>query len=203
MRLAVFASTNGTDLQAIIDAIQSGELEGVSLEFVLSNKKKCYALERARNAGTLTYFVSVNKGDGEKKTREEYDRECLELCRKHDIDLIFLIGYMRLLSPVLVEAYRNRILNVHPSLLPDFPGMDLDVHRAVIDSGRKVTGCTIHFVDEGTDTGPIVIQREVKIAEGETPESLKIKVQAEEKIAVVEAVKLFRDGRAGMAVGRV
>ena len=193
MRLAVFASTKGTDLQAVIDAIAGGSLVGVRLEFVLSNKRKCFALERARMAGIKTYFVSAKKADGEKKARGEYDAECLDLCKKHQIDLVFLIGYMRLLSQPFVEAYSGRILNVHPSLLPDFPGMDIDVHRAVLDAGRLVTGCTVHLVDVGMDTGPIVLQREVAVASDDTPETLKEKVQAEEKIAVVEAIQLFRD----------
>lgn len=211
MKLAVFASTKGTDLQAILDAISAGELPGVELVFVLSNKKNCYALERARLAGVRTYFVSVKrnndnqrdpsaapqddksggKDDSGKKTREEYDAECLELCREHGVGLIFLIGYMRLLSAAFVEAYRGRILNVHPSLLPEFPGMDLDVHQAVLDADREVTGCTVHEVDEGMDTGKIVLQREVSVAPGETPESLKEKVQAEEKVAVVEVIRSF------------
>ncbi len=195
MNIAVFASTRGTGLQAVLDALHDRTLADTSLAFVLSNKKNCGALMRAQSAGVQAYFIPAVRPDGTKKGREEYDRECLEICHRHGIDVIFLIGYMRLLSRPFVAAYRNRILNVHPSLLPSFPGMDLDVHRAVLAYGCKVSGCTVHLVDEGTDTGPIVIQRCVAITEGETPESLKEKVQAEEKKAIVDAIRLFEEGR--------
>lgn len=198
MRIAVFSSTRGTDLQAVMDALKDGELAGVELSFVLSNKEGCFALQRAHEQGFQTYFISPKR-----KTREEYDGQCLELLKRHQVDLVFLIGYMRVLGLELVREYKNKILNVHPSLLPSFPGMDLDVHQAVLDYGCKVTGCTVHLVDEGVDSGPIVIQRAVKIAEGETTETLKEKVQAEEKIAVIEAIRLFRDGKARVEGRRV
>lgn len=190
MNLAVFASTRGTDLQAIIDALQSRELEGVNLKFVLSNKADAYALERAKQAGFKTIFL-----DPRGKTREEYDAECLRLCQEHHIDLILFIGYMRLVTKTLIEPYRNRILNIHPSLLPKYPGMDLDVHQAVLDAGEKETGCTLHFVDEGTDTGPIFIQRELAINPGETPESLKARVQKLEQEVIIEGIQGYRDGQ--------
>lgn len=188
MNLAVFASTRGTDLQAIIDAIKSGQLQNVDLKFVLSNKQDAYILERARQAGFKTIFL-----DPKGKTREEYDAECLWHCQEHHIDLILFIGYMRLVTKTLIEPYRNRILNIHPSLLPKYPGMDLDVHKAVLDAGEKETGCTLHFVDEGTDTGPIFIQRKLTINPGETPESLKERVQKLEQEVILEGIKKFRD----------
>lgn len=198
MKLAVFASTRGTDLQAVIDAIKNGELERIELSFVLSNNKDCYALERARQQGFLTFYIS-SKG----KTREEYDALCLELLKKHEVDLVFLIGYMRILSEGFVRVYKDKILNVHPSLLPSFPGMDMDVHAAVLSYGCKITGCTVHLVDAGTDTGPIVIQRAVAIAESETADTLKEKVQAEERIAVIDVLRLFRDNRVAVEGRRV
>lgn len=188
MNLAVFASTKGTDLQAVIDAIKSGDLEGVHLKFVLSHKADAYAMERARKAGVKTVFL-----DPKGKTREEYDAECLKLCQERHIDLILFIGYMRLVTKILIEPYRNRILNIHPSLLPKYPGMDLDVHKAVLEAGEKETGCTLHFVDEGADTGPIYIQKKLALREGETPESLKERVQKLEQEVILEGIKKMRD----------
>ena len=186
MNLAVFASTKGTDLQAIIDALKTGGLENVELKFVLSNKADAYALERARLAGLKTIFL-----DPKGKTREEYDAACLALCQEHQTDLILFIGYMRLVTKTLIEPYRNRILNIHPSLLPQYPGMDLDVHKAVLDAGEFESGCTLHFVDESTDTGPIFIQRKLAINPGETPESLKERVQKLEQEVILEGIKKF------------
>lgn len=187
INLAVFASTKGTDLQAIIDEIKAGRLSEVNLKFVLSNKKDAYALERARKAGIKTVFL-----DPADKTREAYDEECLNLCRQEKIDLILLIGYMRILSPLLIRAYPNKIMNIHPSLLPKYPGgMDYDVHRAVLENNEVETGCTLHFVDEGVDTGKIIMQEKVKIVEGETVESLKAKVQAKEQEVIIKALKEF------------
>ena len=188
MNLAVFASTKGTDLQAVIDAIKGGQLEHVDLRFVLSNKPDAYALMRARDAGIEAIFL-----DPAGKTREEYDRECLQLCQARKINLILLIGYMRIISPVLIEPFRHRIMNIHPSLLPRYPGMDLDVHRAVLAAGEKSTGCTLHFVDEGTDTGPILIQRTLTINQGETPDTLKGRVQKLEQEVILDGLKQMRD----------
>lgn len=185
INLAVFASTKGTDLQAVIDEIKAGRLPEVNLKFVLSNKKDSYALERARNAGFKTVFL-----DPKGKTREQYDEECLKLCQSENIDLIFLTGYMRIISPVLIRGYHKKIMNIHPSLLPKYPGMDLNVHRAVLENKESETGCTLHFVDEGMDTGEIIMQEKVKIEAGETVESLKAKVQAKEQEVII---KFLRD----------
>ncbi|MFQ5796191.1 MAG: phosphoribosylamine--glycine ligase [Candidatus Bipolaricaulia bacterium] len=189
INLAVFASTHGTDLQAIIDANKAGQLDYVDLKFVLSNKKDCYALERARKAGLKTIFI-----DPKGKTRDRYDEECLKVCRQHNIDLIVLIGYMRIISPVLIRSYRNKIMNIHPSLLPQYPGMDMEVHRAVIENQEKESGCTLHFVDDGVDTGPIILQEKLTIDENETPESLKKKVQAKEKEVILRGIRMFAEG---------
>lgn len=188
LNLAVFASTKGTDLGAIIEARQKGELPEADLKFVLSDKKDCYALERARAAGIKTIFI-----DPKGKKREEFDIECLKICQEHNIDLIVLIGYMRIISKVLVEPYRNRIINIHPSLLPKYPGMDLDVHREVLKNKEKESGCTLHFVTEELDAGPIIIQEKVPIDPGETPESLKAKVQEKEKEVILRGLRMFTD----------
>ena len=191
LRIAVLGSTRGTDLQAVIDAIESGGLDA-EVVCVISNRRKAYILERARKHGIEAIYISP-KG----LSREEYDRLVMkELEKRAPIDLILLIGYMRILSNEFVRRYRWRIMNIHPSLLPAFAGgMDLDVHRAVLDYGVKVTGCTLHFVDEGVDTGPIILQKPVKVDEDDTPETLKSKVQKAEQEIILEAIKLFKQGR--------
>jgi len=188
INIAVFASTKGTDLQAIIDAIKSGQLADVDFKFVLSNKQNCYALERAHQAGYKTIFIEPKN-----KSREEFDSECLKVCQEHQIDLIILIGYMRIMTPVIISPYKNRIINIHPSLLPKYPGMDLDVHREVLNNNETETGCTLHFVTEDLDAGPIILQGKVPIAQGETPESLKKKVQAKEKEIIIRGIEMFRN----------
>ncbi len=190
LKIGVLASTRGTDLQAIIDEIEQGKLNA-EVSVVISNKEDAYALERARKHGIDAVFI-----DPKGKTREEFDREVMKMFDKKGVDVIALIGYMRLLSPEFVNKYRNRIMNVHPSLLPAFAGgMDKNVHKTVLEHGVKVTGCTIHFVDEGADTGPIILQEAVKIDENETVDSLKEKVQSAEKRLYPEALRLFHEGR--------
>lgn len=189
--IAVFASTNGTDLQAIIDEIKASKLPEADLKFILSNKENCYALQRAKDQGFKTVFV-----DPKGKTREEFDEECVKYLKENNIDLILLIGYMRLISKDLVNKYKNKIINIHPSLLPAFAGgMDKNVHQKILDYGAKVSGCTLHFIDEGADTGPIILQSPVIIKEGETVDSLKEKVQEEEKKLFIKAIKLFANNK--------
>ena len=189
IKLGVLASTRGTDMQAIIDEIEAGSLDA-EISVVISNKGNAPALERARKHGIEAVFV-----DGEGKSREDFDKEIMKILKEKNVELILLIGYMRILSSEFVNAYRNKIMNVHPSLLPAFGGgMDTYVHQAILDHGVKVTGCTIHFVDESVDEGPIVVQKVVEIAEDETVDSLKDKVQAAEKEGFVEAIKLFAAG---------
>ena len=190
INLTVFASTRGTDLQAIIDAQKSGEMPDAELKFVLSDKKECYALERAKQAGIKTVFINPQG-----KTREEFDAECLKICQAENIDLIILIGYMRIITKVLIEPYQDKIVNIHPSLLPKYPGMDLDVHKEVLKNQEKETGCTLHFVTEDLDAGPVILQEKVIIAENETPESLKAKVQEKEKEVILKGIRMFADRR--------
>lgn len=195
INLAVFASTKGTDLQAIIDGLASGRLSFVDLKFVLSNKADCYALERAENAGIKTIFI-----DPSGKSREKFDQECLAICQENKVDLILLIGYMRIISPVLIKAYPNKIMNIHPSLLPKYPGMDLDVHREVLKNRETESGCTLHFIDAGVDTGPVILQEKVSIAPNETPQSLKTKVQAKEQAVILKGLAMFAKGEIKMPV---
>lgn len=191
-RIGVLASTKGTDLQAIIDEIKSGTLPGVEIAIVLSNKKNAYALERARLQEVKAFFV-----DPEGKTREEYDAELARILKEYSVDLICLIGYMRVLSPDFVRQFPRRIINVHPALMPKFSGPGFygkNVHQAVLEAGEKETGCTIHFVDEEVDAGEIIAQERVKIEPGDTPETLKEKVQSLEKKLYPEVIRRFAEG---------
>jgi phosphoribosylglycinamide formyltransferase-1 len=190
IRLAVLGSTRGTDLQAIIDAIKSGFLKA-EVVCVISDRRDAYILERAKQHGIEALFINP-KG----LAREEYDKLIMdEIEKRSPVDLILLIGYMRILSNQFVRKYRWRIINIHPSLLPAFAGgMDLNVHKAVLNYGVKVTGCTLHFVDEGVDTGPIILQKPVMVDDGDTPETLKAKVQRAEQEVLIEAIKLFQQG---------
>jgi phosphoribosylglycinamide formyltransferase-1 len=186
----VLGSTRGTDLQAIIDAVESKSLEA-DIKIVIANKEDAYILERARNHGIPALHVSA-KG----KTREQFDSDVSLLLRAEKVDLILLIGYMRILSGEFVREWENRILNVHPSLLPAFAGgMDLNVHQAVIDAKVKQTGCTVHIVDEGVDSGHIVVQKPCDVLETDNADTLKAKVQHLEGIALIEAIQLFTNNQ--------
>ncbi|MBI2464470.1 phosphoribosylglycinamide formyltransferase [Candidatus Peregrinibacteria bacterium] len=190
--IAVLASTKGTDLQAIIDEIKIGKLD-VNLKIVISDKKNAYALERARNQGFQAIFINPKS-----KTREQFDREMLEILKKNEIDLIVLIGFMRILSPVFIKTYRNRVINVHPALIPKFSGPSFfggNVHKAVIKSGDKETGCTFHFVTEKCDEGPIILQKKVAVEPNDTPETLKEKVQTLEKKWYPEVIRWIQEGK--------
>ncbi len=189
LKIAVLASTRGTDLQAIIDEIDEGRLDA-ELRVVVTSKE-CRAAERARKAGRKT-VVLEHGTEGE--TRESYDRRLAALLEEEGVELVILVGWMRLLSPWFVTRYRHRIMNVHPSLLPSFPGMDRAVHEEVLAHGCKVSGCTIHFVDEGTDTGPIIMQGAVPVLDEDTPETLKARVQSLEKRLYPEAIRRYAAG---------
>ncbi len=191
LNVAVLGSTRGTDLQAIIDAIESGKLKDVKISVVISNKEDAYILERARKHNLEAVFIGHKE-----KTREEFDREVMKVLDEKKIDLVLLIGYMRFLSNEFVDNWRNKIMNVHPSLLPKFAGgMDKNVHQTVLDAGEKESGMTIHFVDEGKDTGPIILQKKCTIEPNETVDSLKEKVQKMEGEGFIEVIALFRDNK--------
>lgn len=186
INLAVLGSTKGSDLQAVIDAIKVGELKNINLAVVVSNKSDAYILERAKKAGFETRALP-SKGI---KDREEYDRQLMALLDEYKIDLILLLGWMRILSKPFVKKYENRMMNIHPSLLPKYAGgMDLNVHEEVLKNHEKESGCTLHYVTEIPDAGPIIKQKKVPIVPGETPDSLKSKVQKAEQEIIVEALK--------------
>lgn len=188
-RIAVLASTKGTDLQAIIDEIEAGKMPGIELAIVISNKKNCYALERVKQQGYKTAFV-----DPDNKTREEFDMEMAEILEAEGIDLIVLVGFMRILSKKFVNRFNHKIINVHPALIPKFCGKSFfgsNVHQSVIDAGEKETGMTIHYIEEGCDTGEIILQKKCKVEPDDTVESLKEKVQELEKKWYPEVIRQF------------
>jgi phosphoribosylglycinamide formyltransferase-1 len=187
LRLAVLASGQGSNLQAIIDAIKEGRLRAV-LALVISNKAEAQALERARKHGAPAVFLDPKATPG----RDAYDAVILEHLRKHDVGLVALAGYMKIVTRVLIDAYANRIMNIHPSLLPSFPG--LKAQQQALDWGAKVSGCTVHFVEEGVDTGPIIQQAAVPVLEGDTAESLEARILAQEHRIYPEAIQLFAEG---------
>ena len=185
IRLGVLGSTNGTDLQAILDAVSEGELDAV-VAVVISNRAGAYILERAEINNVSAFFIS-HKG----KKREEFDGEITAVLKEHSVDLVLLIGFMRILSPEFCRVWQDRILNVHPSLLPKYAGgMDINVHEEVLKNKDTETGCTIHFVNEVVDAGPILIQKKCNVDPDDTVDSLKTKVQTLEGEAFIEAIKL-------------
>ncbi len=186
IRLGVLGSTKGTDVQAILVAISNGLLDA-EVSLVISNREKAYILERAKNHNVPAVFIS-HKG----KSREEFDAEMTTFLKEYYVDLVLLIGFMRILSPEFCQEWQDRLLNVHPSLLPKYAGgMDMDVHAEVLKNGDNETGCTIHFVTEDVDEGPILIQKKCIVEPGDTVETLKAKVQALEGEAFIEAIKLI------------
>lgn len=183
IRLAVLGSTRGTDMQAIIDAIGAGMLNA-RIEVVISNKSDAYILERAKR-----HNIPASCLDPKGLDREEYDTRLSTMLEQYCPDLILLIGYMKILSSGFVQQWKGKIWNVHPSLLPKFAGgMDLNVHQAVLDAGETETGCTIHEVDEGVDSGKIILQKSCAVEPTDTADTLKAKVQKLEGEAFVEAL---------------
>ena len=183
IRLGVLGSTNGTDLQVILESVKAKKINAI-VNVVISNKKNAYILKRGQNHGLPSIFI--NHKD---KKRESFDSELTSTLEKYNVELILLIGFMRILSSTFCKRWRHKIINVHPSLLPKYSGgMDMNIHEQVIKNGDKESGCTIHFVTEELDKGPILIQKKCKVNTNETPETLKVKVQRLEGIAFIEAI---------------
>ncbi len=184
IRLGVLGSTNGTDLLPILTAIKDGELDA-SVELVVSNNKKALILEKARSHNIDSFFV-----DHKNKKREVFDKEISQRLKEKEVDLILLIGFMRILSGGFVSEWSGKIINVHPSLLPKHAGgMNEDVHKQVLKAGDKETGCTIHLVTAQVDEGPILVQKRCPVLEDDTVGSLKEKVQKLEGEAFVEVIR--------------
>jgi len=192
LRLGVLASGRGSNLQAIIDAIEAGSLEA-SVAVVVSNKREAIALERAERHGIPGIFLDPKSVAGEPDPRKAYDHKMLDLLNRYDIQLVLLAGYMKIVTPLLIQAYEWRMMNIHPSLLPSFPG--LKAQQQALDAGVKISGCTVHFVTEGVDEGPIILQTAVPVQEGDTVESLSSRILEQEHHLYPRAVQLFVEGR--------
>lgn len=189
-RIAVFASGGGTNLQALLDAIGKGEIQNGRVELVFSNKPDAFALERAKRHGIPSLYLNPK----EFKDREAYDKELAVKMNSLKIDLVCLAGYMKILTGGFIDNFKGKIMNIHPALLPAHGGegmYGIHVHESVLAHGDKITGCTVHFVDCGTDTGPIILQKKVDVAGAATPEELQKKVLDYEYLAYKEAVCLF------------
>lgn len=203
LRLAVLVSGGGTNLQAIIDSIENKTITNAKIVTVISNNKNAYALERAGKHGIEGLCISPR----DYENREAFQQALLKALEERKVDLIVLAGYLVVIPGEMIRKYRNRIINVHPSLIPSFCGTGyygLKVHEAALARGVKVTGATVHFVDEGTDTGPIILQKAVAVEPGDTPEVLQRRVmeQAEWKLLPV-AIDLIANGRITVDGSRV
>ena len=192
LRLGVLASGRGSNLQAIIDAIETGTLDA-RIVVVISNKREAPALDRARRHGITEIFLDPKPFSGRPDTREAYDRALLDILQKYEAELVLLAGYMKIVTSVLVQAYPNRIMNIHPALLPAFPG--LDVQKKALEHGVKISGCTVHFVTEGVDEGPIIVQAAVPVLESDTAEALSARILEQEHRLYPRAVQLYAEGK--------
>mgnify|MGYP000963969700 CR=1 FL=1 len=188
LAVGVLVSGNGSNLQAIIDRIEDGSLPA-RIVCVISNKADAFGLERARKHGVPAIHIDHRAHGG----RESYDAALVETLRSHGVQLVVLAGFMRIVTPVLLDAFPNAVMNIHPALLPAFPG--LHAQAQALRYGVKFSGCTVHFVDEGTDTGPIIIQAAVPVMDDDDEASLSARIQREEHRAYPEAIRLFAEGR--------
>ena len=195
LNMVVLVSGGGTNLQAIMDAIDNGTITNACIKAVISNNKNAYALTRAANKGIAAECVTR----ADVPDRAEYDRVLLETVQKYQPDLVVLAGCLVVIPKIMVDAFPNRIINIHPSLIPSFCGTGyygLKVHEAALERGVKVTGATVHFVDDGTDTGPIILQKAVEIKDGDTPEILQRRVMEEaEWVIMPKAIDLIANGK--------
>ncbi len=199
IRLGILVSGRGSNLQAIIDAIESGAVSA-EIAIVISNQRNAPALERAARHGLNTAFLDPKSVAGTSDARQAYDRQLLQLLRQHQVQLVILAGYMHIVTPVLIDAYASRMMNIHPSLLPSFPG--LRAPQQALDHGVKVSGCTVHVVTEGVDEGPIILQQAVPVRTGDTVETLSERILNEEHWLLPKAIQLFAEGRL-QVTGRV
>lgn len=203
LKLAVLVSGGGTNLQAIIDAIEAGNIRGAEIRVVISNNPGVYALERARKHGIEAKVISPKTFE----SREAFNDALLAAVQSYDVDLIVLAGCLVIIPEQMVDAYPNRIINIHPALIPSFCGTGyygLKMHEAALERGVRVTGATVHFVDKGTDSGPIILQKAVAVQEGDTPEILQRRVMEEaEWIIMPKAISLIAEGRVSVENGRV
>ena len=201
IKIGVLVSGGGTNLQAIIDSCESGYIPG-RVVVVISNRKDAYALERAKKHNIPALFINPK----DYRNLDEYSEKIAEELIKKEVDLVCLAGFLLKLSPEFVRKFKNRIMNIHPALLPSFGGPGMyghHVHEAVIKSGVKITGCTVHFVDEEYDHGPIILQKAVEVKDDDTPEKLAERVLKEEHKIYPEAIKLFAEKKLEIIDGKV
>ena len=203
LKLAVLVSGGGTNLQAIIDAISAGKITNACISVVISNNVNAYALERARAHGIEALCISPKDFE----SREAFNQAFLEKLNSYNVDLVVLAGFLVGLPEMMIKEYENRIVNIHPSLIPSFCGKGfygLKVHEGVLARGVKVTGATVHFVDEGTDTGPIILQKAVEVKQGDTPEVLQRRVMEQaEWVILPKAIDLIANGKVSVKDGHV
>lgn len=202
LRIAVLVSGGGTNLQAVMDRIADGTITNAEISVVISNNKGAYALERAKQAGIESLCISPK----DYKTREEFNEDFLHELNRFKVDLVVLAGFLVVIPPKMIAEYQNRIINIHPSLIPSFCGTGyygLKVHEGVLSRGVKVTGATVHFVDEGTDTGPIILQKPVAVHNGDTPEILQRRVMEEAEWKILpQAIDLIANGKVTVVDGK-
>ena len=203
LKMAVLVSGGGTNLQAIIDAIESGKITNAEISVVISNNANAYALERAKQHGIEALCVSPKSFS----SREEFNQKLLETIQSYQVDLVVLAGCLVVIPEIMVKAYPNKIINIHPALIPSFCGTGyygLKVHEGVLKRGVKVTGATVHFVDEGTDTGPIILQKAVEVHQDDTPEILQRRVMEEAEWKIMpEAINLIANHKVQVVDGLV
>lgn len=203
LKIAVCVSGGGTNLQAIIDAIDNGTITNAKIEVVISNNPGAFALERAKKAGIEGICVSPKNYE----TRAEFNKDFLAKLNSYNVDLVVLAGFLVVIPPEMIAQYRNRIINIHPSLIPSFCGTGyygLKVHEGVLERGVKVTGATCHFVDEGTDTGPIILQKAVEVQQDDTPEQLQKRVMEQaEWVIMPKAIDLIANDKIQVVNGKV
>lgn len=203
LKIAVLVSGGGTNLQAIIDAIADKTITNAEISVVISNNQDAYALERAKKHGIEAVCISPKQFE----TRDEFNYAFLEKLNSYQVDLVVLAGFLVVLPELMIREYENRIINIHPSLIPSFCGTGfygLRVHEGVLARGVKITGATVHFVDAGTDTGPIIMQKAVEVKQDDTPEILQRRVMEEaEWIIMPKAIDLIANGRVSVVEGKV
>ena len=188
LKIGVLVSGSGSNLQSIIDKIEGGMIHA-EIVCVISNNAAAFALQRARNHGIPALHIDHRVFTG----REAYDAALVETLAEYGVKLVILAGFMRIITPVLLDAFPSAVMNIHPALLPAFPG--LHAHRQALEYGVKITGCSVHFVDPGTDTGPVIIQAAVPVLDNDSEETLAARILAEEHRIYPEAVRLFAQGR--------
>lgn len=203
LKTVVLVSGGGTNLQAIFDAIDAGKITNTEISAVISNNANAYALERARKRGVDAVCISPKNFEN----RDAFNRALLEKVQSYGADLVVLAGCLVVIPKIMVDAFPNRMINIHPSLIPSFCGTGyygLKVHEAALERGVKVTGATVHFVDDGTDTGPIILQKAVEVRQDDTPEILQRRVMEEAEWKILpQAIDLIANGRVSVADGRV